>query len=91
MGRITVGLKEFNNIIEKAENKGMTYEIYEGSLLDNAIVYFAKGMELEGVGDHEYIIIREVYLNSWSSELEVFGTDDIIEVGKYEDDFERDS
>lgn len=61
---------ELNNDIEE----------YEGSLLNNYIIYNDRKISLGRAKGREYIIVREKYLNEWSSCYELIFTDDIKEV-----------
>lgn len=86
----TITLEEFNDILEFATINNIAYDYFEGSLLDNAIIYNMDN-ELKIYIDgktSKYIIIKEKYLNEWSSILEVIFTDDSKIADEYYYQFE---
>lgn len=58
-----------------AVENGIDYEVFEGCLLDNYVFLDSCGMTIKGVKPRKHIIIREVYLNEWSSANELVLTD----------------
>ena len=77
-----------NNLVKFAEEVGVAYDCYEGVLQDNYIFYKTEGVGIGRVKPREYIIVREKYLNPWSSGLELIMTDDIATVERYEKMFQ---
>ena len=71
------------------EENGIEYEIFDGSLNDNYIVYdVEKAIKITGVRRAKFYIIKEVYLNSWSSGMVLIATDDREKAEKYRQQFE---
>ena len=64
-------------------------EIYEGSLRDNYIVCNSNNITLGRVKPRKYIIIKEQYLNEWSSHYKILLTDSGNVVDKYRKIFEN--
>lgn len=71
-----------------AVDDGIDYEVFEGCLLDNYVFYNSGGLTVKGVKPRNHIIIREVYLNEWSSGFELIMTDSSKKVDKYTKIFE---
>lgn len=61
---------EFENILEVATNSGIDYNVFEGTLLDNAILYNNNKINVSG-RTAKYLIIQEVYMSEWSSALKL--------------------
>lgn len=85
---ISVTNKFINKLIIVAEQNKIIYDSFEGTLNDNYIFYDTEILRITGVERAKYIIIKEVYLNEWSSDLQLFVTDDIKEVDKFREQFE---
>ena len=69
-----ISLKEFDNILGQACNFELDFDVYEGSLLDNATI---TNDEVKKIGrkTRKYLIMVEKYLNCWTSTIELIGTD----------------
>lgn len=78
-----ITLNSANGLVEFAENKGIEIERYEGSLLDNYILYNHDKISIRGVKPRNYIILKEKCQNSWSSVTELIMTDDIGKVESF--------
>lgn len=86
--KATFNPKSFNRLIEVADSVGAEVYIFEGSLLDNAVIYGAEKIKVNRVKPREYMIVREVYLNGWSSELELIMTNSLEKVKEYHDEWQ---
>lgn len=73
-----------NTMVTLAEVNGIPYEIFEGCLQDNVILYDAEDIHIDGVSA-AYIIVKEKYVNEWSSELVAILTDSFEEVQDFEE------
>ena len=73
---------EVNRILELAENNGIDVVTFEGNLLDNHVIYNDKVLKIGGVKPKKYLIIRETYLNCWSSCYTLTQTDCIKKFNK---------
>lgn len=63
-----------NRILEVCSNNEIDYEVLTGSLNDNVIIYNNNIIKYGRVY-RKYIIIQEVYMNEWSSSLQMIMTD----------------
>lgn len=78
-----ITLSSANGLVKFAENKGVEIERYEGSLLDNYILYNHDTISIRGVKPRKYILLQEKYKNDWSSVTELIMTDDIYKVESF--------
>ena len=76
-----VDTKIIDELIEKSN--GEFIEQFEGNLLDNYIIDNVNRLVFNTSKARKYIIIKEMFLNEWSSCYDVIFTDDEKEV----DDF----
>ena len=83
-----VSWKNAQSILLYAEKKCCPIDYFEGCLLDNFVIYNAKCINVDKVEPREFIILREAYLNEWSSEIEVIMTDDEMYVEDFISQFE---
>lgn len=70
-----IDLKFFNKLLSVAYDAGAHVEIYEGSLLDSAIISDAQAIKIKGLRRVKHIVIREQYANTWTSRLMMYLTD----------------
>ena len=84
-----VSWENAQSILLYAEEKGCPIDYFEGCLLDNFVIYDAKCINVDNAEPREFIILREVYLNEWSSEIEVIMTDDEKKVEDFISQFEQ--
>jgi len=75
-----------NKILDIA---GEGVDFYEGCLLDNCIIWYAENIKINRTS-RNHIILKEHYLNEWSSTTQLIMTDDEEKVDKYKDMFEPD-
>ncbi|UPI12743.1 hypothetical protein [Bacillus phage SBSphiJ5] len=73
-----------NTMVALAEVNGISYEFFEGCLQDNVIFYDAEDIHIDGISA-TYIIVKEKYVNVWSSELVAILTDSFEEVQEFEE------
>lgn len=82
-------LASVNKLLELAEKLNCPIDSFEGSLLDNYIIYNTEKIKIGNVKGRKYIILAERYLNSWSSTTDVIMTDSIYTVNEYERMFNK--
>ena len=78
-----ITLDEVNNILNFATERDIEFEGYEGTILDNYIVYNYKDITFKGIKARDFIILKSKYLNEWSSTTEMIFTDDEKLVNDY--------
>ena len=95
-----IDLQSVNNILNYAVESGCEINRYQGSLLDNYIVYDAEELifkisdsepynkEYNLIKDKKYILLKEKFLNEWSSITEITFTNDEQKVIDFEKQFE---
>lgn len=71
--------------IELAGELGIDYETYQGCLLDNHVIRGAERIGFGRVKPRKFIMIKEKYLNEWSSVLEMTMTDNEKIVNEFEE------
>lgn len=73
-----IGMETANKIIEMANELDLNYDGFDGTLLDNYIVYndAESRIKFGNTKPRKYIIIEEFYKNEWSSGLRMTATDD---------------
>lgn len=71
---ITAGL--VNDILTFCSDKGIEYNVLEGCLLDNFLIFANYEFSVKGIKFRKYIIIREKYVTPNSSEYTITFTDD---------------
>lgn len=64
-----------DKLVQAAIENEIDFECYEGSLIDNYIFYSNKIIRIKGNRATKYIIVKEKYLNEWSSVHEITLTD----------------
>lgn len=57
-----------SDLLTIADKNGIEYECFEGSLQDNFVFYHADKIRIENKSA-KYIIVKERFLNEWSSDL----------------------
>lgn len=82
--KTTSNLASINGLLDLAHSLNCPIECFEGSLLDNYIIYDAKRIRICKAKPRKYIILVEKYVNSWSSTTEVILTDNEKTVEEYE-------
>lgn len=82
-----VSFKEVRQILDKSVNLDQECNCFEGVLLDNYIIYNNDKLTINKKLA-KYIIIKETYINDWSSDYTIILTDNIETVGVYEKQFE---
>lgn len=80
---MNINRHELNNLLEVATKQELFYHVFEGSLIDNYIIYDTDNITIEGV-TAKYIMIKESFLNEWSSEHVLILTNDIEKVEEFE-------
>lgn len=66
-----INYKQADKIVEIAMDFGLEVEIFESVLLDEAIIYADNHLFIKGLPRAKYIILQEIVLNEWSSELQI--------------------
>lgn len=66
-----ITISDFNKIVDLAINRGMDVDIFEGVLVDSAIIETGNVRLLKNSPKSKYIILKEKYLNSWSSGIQL--------------------
>ena len=77
-----------NKLIEISDNNNIHVDFFEGSLVDNYVFYDTEIIKIKGIRRAKHIIIKEKYLNTWSSENVLMVTDDIKKVKQFTSLFE---
>jgi hypothetical protein len=90
--KANITLESVNQIINFANDKGLQVDIFEGTLLDNYVIYDTSTIDIGRTKGRKYIILREKVLNCWSSITELIMTDndEFVNdfVGKFEFEIE---
>lgn len=73
----SVDLKTIEKLINLSLKKGNDIEKYEGGLLNNYLIVNSGKITFGKAKARKYIIVKEKYLNEWSSTNDVIFTDDI--------------
>lgn len=81
--KTTIDNETLNKILELATKNNLEYAIFEGTLNDNCIIYNDYTIRLKGIKPRKYIIVQSIYLNCWSSELEMIMTDNESKVNEF--------
>lgn len=68
--------KDVMKLLDLATDLGLAVDCFEGSLLDNYIIYSDKKIKINKARPRKYILIREYYINAWSSGIQLIMTDD---------------
>lgn len=84
-----IGLDTMEKIIDVACKTDCEIDEYQGCLLDNYIISYAYRIKVGNVTPRKYMIVRECYLNEWSSCLELILTDNEELVEMYRETWER--
>ena len=73
-----ISMETASKIIEMANELSINFEVFDGNLLDNYIVYNEKDTQIKfgRSKPRKYIIIEEFYKNCWTSGLRMTATDD---------------
>lgn len=79
--------KQLDELIEIANKNGVEYDLYEGTLVDSCIFYNAESVFVEGESA-KYIIVKERFLNEWSSDLVLTLTNSDEEAEEFRNIFE---
>lgn len=72
-----------SKIFEMAGKYDIDYDCYEGCLQDNFIFYNTRPIKIDGKS-RDFIIVKERFLNEWSSDLILIMTNSIEEVENFE-------
>ena len=76
-----------SNFVEELKSiaycNGIDFDVFEGTLNDSIVLYNAKKIKITGIRRAKYIIVKNTYLNCYSSELRLFVTDDFRKVEKF--------
>lgn len=83
-----VTMEDYNKIIDLACNNNMIVDIYQGCLLDNAIIVNDDIIKI-GRKTRKYLIMVEKYLNCWTSIIELIGTDNEQTYNKWVEKFDQ--
>lgn len=76
-------------LIELAVENGIEFDEFEGNLQDNYIFYGAENISIEEKSA-KYIVVKETYLNCWSSGHTVIMTDSYEDVQEHLSAFQAD-
>lgn len=76
------------SLVSFADSRGCPISCYGGSLLDNYVIYNARCIKINKAKPRTYIILQEVYVNAWSSAIELILTDDENQVNKFINQFD---
>lgn len=82
---VNIDMELADNFIELASELGLDCETYEGCLLDNHVIRGAEQIKLGRVKPRKFIMIKEKYLNEWSSTLELTMTDNEEIINEFEE------
>ena len=82
MNNTEISTNVLNEILEIAEEIGVSYDCFEGCLRDNYVFYSDECISIEGKSS-KYLIIKERYLNEWSSDLILIMTNSTEEVENF--------
>ena len=80
----TISYEAAQRFIKLASELDLDYETYEGCLLDNHVIRNAEQIKFGRVKPRKYILIKEKYVNEWSSALELTMTDDEEIINEFE-------
>jgi len=72
-----------NKLLEFATERDIEFEVYEGNLNDNYIIYANNLIKVGRYKPRKYILIEESYLNTWQSENLMVMTDDYAEMKEF--------
>jgi hypothetical protein len=78
---------DLSKLIKTADENNIVYDCFEGSLQDNFIFYNNNVINI-GWGSAKYIIVKERFLNEWSSDLVLIMTDSDEEVEEFKSNFD---
>jgi len=85
-----VSSEEIVKLLDFATNRELDFECFEGTLIDNYIIYNNNVIQIDNHPTTEFIIIKEKYLDYWDSTSDVILTDDEELLESYIEEFERD-
>ncbi|MBD7970245.1 hypothetical protein [Paenibacillus gallinarum] len=77
-----------NELLDIADKHGISYDSYDGVLLDNYIMHNAEIINI-GKNNARYIIVEETCLNEWSSGTRLILTNSYDEMMSYETEFKN--
>lgn len=83
-----VGAEDSQKIVDIAMDNGCDVEVYEGCLQDNVIIYTGGERLLRNSPKSKYIILKEQYINSWSSGVKIIFTNDIKKLEAFRNEWE---
>lgn len=86
----TISMETADAFINLASKLDLSYETCEGSLLDNHVIRGAEQIKYGRVKPRKFILIKEKYLNEWSSTLELTMTDNEEIINEFEVLYEQD-
>lgn len=78
-------------LIDLSYKKGNEVNQYEGGLLDNYLIVNTGKIVFNKTKARKYIIVKEKYLNCWSSTYEVIFTDSIDEYNNWKNIFDNEN
>lgn len=79
---IEIDNTKLNQIVDLAIDSDIAVDIFEGTLIDNYIIYNMKAMKIGGILP-DYVIMNAKYLNEWSSLAEMILANDSKLVDEY--------
>lgn len=77
-----------NELLDVANKHGISYDSYDGVLLDNYIMHNAEIVNI-GKNNARYIIVKETSLNEWSSGSTLILTNSYDEMMCFETEFKN--
>lgn len=72
-----------NKLLKFASERSIEFEVYEGALNDNYIIYADQLIKVGRGKPRKYILIEEDYLNTWQSANLMVMTDDYAEMKEF--------
>ena len=82
--------KDVEHLIEICTNANLYFEMYDGNLLDNYIIYNTENIIFDNEKvDRKYIIIEEIYISEWNSDYKILLTDNIKKVEDFKKEMEK--
>ena len=80
---VDVSLEFANHLVSFAQDMNCVIEEFEGCLLDSYVIFNTDRIKIGRVKPRNYIIIRAIYLNEWTSKLEMIMTDNENKVDEF--------
>lgn len=85
---LKINQEELENLLQYADNNEIYFNYIEGNLLDNYTLYDTEELEFDG-NSSKYLIVKEKYVNEWSSEQVLIMTDSLETIEQFEQAHEQ--